>query len=328
MDSKEMNTISVIIPVYNNEKFLDRCMSSILNQTIVCYEILLIDDGSTDKSGEICDCYAKEHPNIKVFHIENSGPAHARKFGVEKSTGNYIFFIDSDDYIAKNMLEKLYAIVKDFDIVCSHFAEVKNGELVKKPLFKEKQLDFYDNDMIICNYFVTRYLNGAVWGKLIKKELFEGVDYCENAMIGEDICLMLQLYMKANRIRSLSDDMYFYFQNNEGISRGGYTERHKYGLLNYIKIREKLANEYPDYRTEIISYFLEFEMAVLTAMSRNEVYNQEIITLLRQDLKKNMVPFLKNKYTAVYLKASGLLMVLNYKIFCYIFKRIRRKFGK
>jgi glycosyltransferase involved in cell wall biosynthesis len=107
-DKTNQPEISIIVPVYNVEKYLEKCLKSILHQIFSDFELILIDDGSTDSSGRICDEYLKRDSRIKVFHKENGGLSSARNYGIEKSTGKYIGFVDSDDYIAKDMYEVLY----------------------------------------------------------------------------------------------------------------------------------------------------------------------------------------------------------------------------
>ena len=116
-----MPQVSVIIPIYNSEKYLHECLDSVINQTYKDIEIILVDDGSTDKSSSICDEYAKKDERIKVFHTSNNGPSHARNIGIDNATGEYIVFQDSDDYIELNMIEDTVkeALKSDSDLVIS-----------------------------------------------------------------------------------------------------------------------------------------------------------------------------------------------------------------
>ncbi|MBR4316077.1 MAG: glycosyltransferase, partial [Alphaproteobacteria bacterium] len=121
--------ISIIVPVYNVQKYLDKCLKSIISQTLTDIEIILVDDGSTDSSGLICDKYAKKDKRIKVVHQKNARQGAARNAGIKLATGDYIGFVDSDDYITSDMFEKLYkkAYIYDADIVMCDYANVKNG---------------------------------------------------------------------------------------------------------------------------------------------------------------------------------------------------------
>ena len=134
--------ISIIVPVYNSEKYLEKCISSILNQTYKNIEIIIVDDGSKDKSVEICDNFSKNNKNIKVFHKKNEGVSIARNYGISKAKGDYILFIDSDDTIAKEMIYSLYnnLVDNDADIsMCNIIRIDENGEYVDE--FNKKELD-------------------------------------------------------------------------------------------------------------------------------------------------------------------------------------------
>lgn len=320
--------ISVVIPVYNNEKYIIRCLESILQQIFNDYEVIIIDDGSTDKSGEICDGYAKKYSFIKVIHIKNGGPARARRIGVEHSNGQYIMFMDSDDYIAVDMMQRLYSCSQGADIVCSNFYRVIGKKVEVQSSYKKDYVYYSSAYEILYDFFTKRYLNGAVWGKIIKRELLDNIDFCEKAIIGEDINVMLQLYEKANEVRYISTPLYYYVQNLEGISHSGYTEKHRVGLEYYIMTRKGIIHKYPKLKTEATGFFVEYEMATITAMCRNEIYDTSVIKMLQKDLKENLLLLLKNKYTALYMKICAIIIVINYNLFCCIFSKIRKKVGR
>lgn len=327
MMNKNYPEISIIVPVYNSEKYIMRCIDSILAQSFCDYEIILIDDGSEDGSREICDSLACQNEKIRVIHQENKGLASARKKGVDVAKGKYITFIDSDDYIASDMLEVLYDNILDFDIVSCGFTIVAGNTEKALKSFNEEYVDFFDNKEIIYEYFNRKYLHGSACAKLVKRELYADIDMCEGATPGEEICTTLQLYQIAKSIRSLSAPMYYYWRNESGISHGGYTFRHRQGLSNYINLCESLIERFPTIKNKIGSYFCEYEMAIMTAMCRNDVYDTEVIKMLQNHLKKHFRELLKSK-SALYYKVSALLIILNDKWFAFIFKRIRKSVGR
>lgn len=320
--------ITVIIPVYNNEKYIRRCMNSILSQSYDDYEIILIDDGSQDGSGKICDDFAAEVESISVIHQKNKGLASSRKVGVEAAMGKYITFVDSDDYIAPDMLKILHDNILDFDMVSCCFTIVTGSTEKVQDTFKEEYVDFYDNREMIHAYFDKKYLNGSACAMLVKRELYGRIDMCEGAVPGEEICTTLQLYQIAKSIRALPDPLYYYWQNEEGISHGGYTQRHRKGLMNYVNLCDSMVEQFPEIRVKIGAYFCEFEMAVMTAMCRNNVYDIEVIHMLQNHLKKHFSELVINKGTALYYKVSAALIIINYKWFAFIFKRIRKSVGR
>lgn len=324
----KMPEITVIIPVYNNEKYIRRCIDSILAQSYNDYEIILIDDGSQDGSGKICDDFAEELENVSVIHQENKGLASSRKVGVEAAKGRYITFVDSDDYIAPDMLRTLHDNILDFDMISCCFIMVIGSTEKIQDTFEEEYVDFYDNKEMIHAYFEKKYLNGSACAMLVKRELYGRIDMCEGAVPGEEICTTLQLYQIAKSIRALSAPMYYYWQNEEGISHGGYTSRHRKGLMNYISLCDSMVERFPEIKDKIGAYFCEFEMAVMTAMCRNDVYDIEVISMLQNHLKKHFSELMRNRNTALYYKVSAVLIIVNYKWFAFIFKRIRKSVGR
>lgn len=185
-----MCAISVIIPVYNTEKYLFQCVDSILGQR-VCREgkaeIILIDDGSIDHSKLICEGYAKEYGSIiRTVHIDNTGPAQARKIGIEVSNGQYIVFADSDDYFPEHAIDIMYekALQGDFDILCGNY-ERKNDKKrkVKKghALITEKLC--MGSEEAIRRFFMERDITGSLCSKIYKKELFKEIDFCRMLLL-------------------------------------------------------------------------------------------------------------------------------------------------
>ena len=156
--------ISVIIPVYNAEKYLERCVDSILAQTFTDFELLLIDDGSKDKSGEICDEYAKKDNRVKVFHKENGGVSSARQFGVEKAIGKYSIHVDCDDLVSEQMLEEMYRTAeKDgYDIVIANYFH--NDEYIVEEYPEETTQIIYD--------MLGGKIRGVMWNKLVNHSSF------------------------------------------------------------------------------------------------------------------------------------------------------------
>ena len=143
---KNKGLISIIIPVYNCEQYIDKCTKSILSQSYRNFEIILVDDGSTDETGKICERYASGDKRIKVIHKTNSGPAAARNRGIEKAKGEFIFFIDADDYLEENAFGLLIGGYKKYkaDIVIGNFKKIKNNEI-------EKRNDVYFEDNKLLN---------------------------------------------------------------------------------------------------------------------------------------------------------------------------------
>jgi len=209
--------ISVIIPVYKAEAYLHRCVDSILNQTFQDFEILLVDDGSPDRSGAICDEYAAANPKVKVFHQENRGAAAARKQGVERAEGQYLCFVDADDYIRDVALDRLVekANSSDNDIVIGGFCLLK-GE--KRTFVRNYSSYGADNVSVLCSVVSERCIYPSLCAKLIRRNLFDKIQWVESLSIGEDAAITYQLLYHAKKIGFIDDTVYVYEYNADSSS--------------------------------------------------------------------------------------------------------------
>ena len=202
-----MCTISVIVPVYNAEAFLHRCIDSILSQTYTDFELLLIDDGSKDKSGEICDEYAQKDTRVRVFHKENGGVSSARNLGLDNAKGEWITFVDSDDWLPSKSLDSLVK-EKDIDFVISGFANKNRIPIVPSccGIHKNKALQ----DFIVANY--QNPFLAAPWAKLFRREMIlsKGLSFDLNLKVCEDAIFVSNYLLYINNVFVLDDICYVY----------------------------------------------------------------------------------------------------------------------
>lgn len=224
-----MSEISVVVPVYNVEKYLSRCVDSILAQTFTDFELILIDDGSKDCSGEICDNYAKQHRNIRVIHQDNKGQAAARNLGVEIAKGEWIAFVDSDDLIHPQYLEILYRAVCDTNTklsVCHAFEDsnipedfwVKQRSSIRTYKVNETRLRDWMSES--CND-VSKYAYWVVWGKLIHRAILRQYPFTLNR-IYEDNAVVYKWLYAAGEITYCDNTMYYYYINTSGTTKSTY----------------------------------------------------------------------------------------------------------
>lgn len=326
-----MKQISIIIPVYNAEKYLDDCIRSLFGQTYNVWEIVLVDDGSTDGSGDMIDQYADKYKQIQAVHTENKGPAAARKKGIECSAGEYVMFVDADDRLDSRMLEFSVRKVQDTgaDIVCLGHREVDEEGRTKSESSQEfEDLDMTKTVQMMRHLHGTRFIDSGPWAKLIRRSLFENIDFCENVTIGEDYFMVLQLLERAKRVVLCKAVLYNRCIRTTSISRSGYSERHRQAFEEYMKWRKYLLERYPELRTEIISYHTEYEMAVITAMCRNKKYDRAVIKCLEKDLRENRRAVFQSAKTPLYMKVSALLIAYCYPVFILIFRSIHLLTGR
>ena len=211
--------VSVIVPVYNTEKYISICIQSLLDQTLDSLEIILLDDGSSDQSGQICDQYALKHKNICVYHLENGGPSRARNIGLQKAKGKYIGFVDSDDYVEKDMFFSLYeeAEKRKSDVVMCSYA-IDNGESVYeiKMNYKTEYQGHVEIVDGLCAAYSTRYHNGlySVWNKLFSSDFLikNQLNFDEELIRAEDAWFVLACLKVANKVSFTNKILYKYRQ--------------------------------------------------------------------------------------------------------------------
>lgn len=208
--------VSIIVPVYNAEKTLKRCVNSIINQLYKDWELLLVDDGSTDDSSIICDEYAQQDGRIKVFHKQNGGVSSARNVGLDNAIGEWVTFIDSDDWIEKRMLNILN-IVSNVDLICCYYVAEGWKEWVSEP-YKDK---IYKDNMM--SEFLTECLLKSVfiWGKFLKKELIEKykMRFDTNLSLYEDTLFIYSYICYIKSVQTFSDSFYHYDKNESSLSK-------------------------------------------------------------------------------------------------------------
>jgi glycosyltransferase involved in cell wall biosynthesis len=247
-----MSKVSVVVPIYNAGNKLNKCIPSILNQTFKDFELILVNDGSTDKSLDICNRYRNQDNRITVIDKENEGSIETRKRGVQAANSTYIMFVDADDWVHKSTIETLYkeSIGTNVDItVCNTYKVVGNGKFFKK----KNQSAYFNKDKVfnkqeIRNELIVAYFHGhpfppSLCAKLYKKELLQNSGkYLERInFLGEDLFYNLEMFFKATRVKVISKSLYYY-------RIGGFTSRYMPYLFNDIvngyQIQKEVINEY------------------------------------------------------------------------------------
>ena len=215
------NTISIIVPIYNVEKYLVDCIESIINQTYKDLEIILVDDGSKDNCGEIADDYAQKDSRIKVIHKENGGLSDARNKGMEIATGEYLMFADSDDFLMSNACEVLVKEIEDksADYVIGNYINCyEDGKLWERPVFNTEKFKAFKLD--IKDYFDSFFImNSGIWNKIFRREFIEklGLKF-EIGLPAEDAIFTTYCFIKAQSVYYIPNKVYVYRQRGAGES--------------------------------------------------------------------------------------------------------------
>ena len=245
-----MSLISIIIPVYNAENTLGRCIDSILSQTFSDWELLLIDDGSTDRSGEICDEYAVNDERIKVFHKENGGVSSARNMGLDNAKGRWITFVDADDQINPDALNCIYNRDINEDILFfPYYFYYKDGNKIFDTLNVPERIE---NISLFLNKNIHKYIFRVVWGKCYKNELLKGIRFDEKIKIGEDLLFVLTYLVNVKTchvqqiplyIQNKEDDNNFYLKYQQSVEDSIYALVKNYKALNVLNVNSPLLEK-------------------------------------------------------------------------------------
>lgn len=223
--------ISIIIPVYKVEKYLEKCIESVLNQTYKKLQIILVDDGSPDNCGDICDRYAKMDERIEVIHKENGGLSDARNAGLKVVRGEYIGFIDSDDYVSKEMFENMYntLISNNADVsICNFYTVIDDKNIIKN---EDNGIEIYNKLEILKEVLLDKKIQSYAWNKLYKKELFKDIEYPVGKKY-EDIGTTFYILEKCNKVAASGRPEYYYLTRGDSIVNNN-TES---TVIDYIKL--------------------------------------------------------------------------------------------
>ena len=239
--------ISIVIPIYNVDKYLKKCIESVLNQTYSNLEIILVDDGSPDNCPQICDEYRKKDSRIKVIHKENGGLSDARNVGIDHAKGEYITFIDSDDYVANDYIEYLYNLIVKYGVdisCCSHLVVYNNGQYHG---IDENFDESFDKIMFFQKMLYAKKCDVTAWAKLYKKDLFNDIRY-PKGKIFEDIDTTYKLIDKVKKVACGYSAKYYYMIRKSSITTNGFQDKHYYmidatlNMCDYLKKYPELEN--------------------------------------------------------------------------------------
>lgn len=292
-----MNKIDIIIPVYNAIDSIENCLDSARKQTLRAIGIILVDDGSTDGSSDICDRFGRSDPRIKVLHIKNGGVSNARNMGLLNSSAEYIQFLDSDDYIDSNMCERLYdvAIQYNADVVACGFIYETNGVKVKQVKYKGVFSNLGELKESFGGFYTSGYAH-VLWDKIYRKDCIKGC-FNTDISIGEDLQFNLEVFRNISCLCCIEDCLYHYsFMNNIGLTRKRYDNYFELKVKEFEKA-EKFAVEFLKCNKNTMEYL-------------NSIVYRDINTILRNECQNGSfnesVCYWKNYLNGKYNKTKGI----------------------
>ena len=318
-----MELISIIVPVYKVEKYLNKCINSILDQTYQNIEIILVDDGGKDKCPMICDEYVKIDQRVKVIHQENRGLSGARNVGIEMAKGEYLIFVDSDDTIEKTLVKDLYECAKKNNTpiaICGRRYVFEDGTIIcKQPDNIEKTFDFKDA-IIEMNKFDL--FDMSAWAKIYKHDIFEKIRFPEGKL-SEDYFIMYKLIELSGKVSYISKPLYNYMQRDNSISRN---KNINHDFIEAAKKQlEDLEDKYPDLKETLHIAYASANLTVLDFYIKNEVKcPKEKIREFRNVVKENIIYIKSNKNIKITKKFQFYIFLLNYTLYKVIFKIFRK----
>lgn len=319
--------VSIIVPVFNVENYLKKCIDSLLIQTYNNIEIILIDDGSTDKSGQICDMYASQDSRIKVYHKENSGQSDARNMGLEYAEGDWITFVDSDDYVTMDYVEYLLQLAKDYhsDMSIASFTYITPRKSINR---STGEIIAMDSEETIKRMLLDDGFDMGVWAKMFRRDLFNKYRF-PSGKIFEDSLITYQVTTEAKKIVFGSKSIYFYVNREDSTVNRQFTEK-KLDLLEMTDQAAKfIIQKYPQLTIYTQRRFLWAQFStlnqILTSNNREDYLTHSMklkrhILLQRELIRNNIIP-LRDKFGFWILKFLG----LNGYRYCWnLYLRIKR----
>lgn len=242
--------VSIIIPVYNVEKYVGKCIESAINQhTNFMYEVIIVDDGSTDRSGKICDSYKEKFDNIKIIHKENEGLGYARNTGIDIASGDYIMFLDSDDWYLPNTVERAFTICETYncDIGCFQYIRTRDREYEYDVASKKIGIEIYNKNRVIYEYITS--LNRCACTKIYKRNIFNEERFSDTPL-HEDSWSMHLFLDRCDRVAVTDEVLYIQYVRNESLTTTSFSSKN----LLQLEVGERLIQfckaKYPEYVEE------------------------------------------------------------------------------
>lgn len=316
MENKDL--ISVVVPVYNAEKYLEACLDSILTQTYENIEVILVDDGSTDGSLAICDRYSDKDSRVKVFHYENAGAAQARNRGADNSSGQYLAYVDSDDTISEDYIENLYELIIEHDAdiaVCGY-----------KTIYESESLDTVEEPLLIgedkvCTgvqamekLLYQKGLMSVPWGNLAKRDIWNKVSFPTGTR-AEDVGTMYKFYLAADRVIISEKPMYnYYLRSNNTIfnvttqyAKNTDYYKHSREIIRYV------IEKYPESKKSAYARHFSTCFQILSETPKKSKYNA-LLNHVYADIRILQNKILHDKNARMINRVAALLSLVDIRI--------------
>lgn len=312
--------ISIIIPVYNVDEYLDKCLKSVINQTYKNIEIILINDGSTDNSLNICKLYEKRYRNILLIDKKNEGVSIARNVGINMAKGEYITFVDSDDWIEKDYTEVLYRELKkdDFDLIISNGIVFNDLKIVESNKINENIQ--FTSEEAIKELLLEKRISSSCWGNIYKKNIINKIKFDSNMRIAEDMKFMVEVIERCTKIKVIKDEKYHYYLRKNSAVRSGFNDKW-YDELNYCEV---LIHKYKNssLKNYAVKRFMRVNLFCATLSNLNKKD--------RTNIKYNLVRYKKEYFNSRlnnFKEKIKLIVVLYFPSFVFLWQLKNGKYN-
>lgn len=301
--------ISIIIPVYNAESYIRRCIESVLSQTYKEIQVILINDGSTDNTLSILEEYSRSDSRIQLINKDNSGVSKTRNIGIDISDGEYIGFVDADDYLEPEMYEKLYNAIKKTaaDVACcgyyQDFDTYKYEISVDDSLLADNKT-YYElcgTSNILGQYFrqdIRSGIGDGNWNKLFRKDIISDIRY-DNTLYCEDVDFQIKVFEKCKKVVCIKEMLYHYVDNSFSATKKEFNDS-KAGALNVVDdVLNRVLSTYPDIKTQAYAFHLTWYISVLQDLmgNRNSKASKYYYKIIRNKIRQNSKFYFQNKYS-------------------------------
>ena len=311
-----MEKISIIVPVYNVEAYIEECLESLVNQSCKEIEIVIVDDGSKDGSIAICKEYAKKYPCIQIYQKENGGLSDARNYGIKVAKAKYLMFVDSDDTLTPDACEVLLEVLE------KHDADISIGELYRKgPNKKGTEVKMYEPTEALAEILRETSFSTSACGKLFKRELFKCVEF-PKGMLFEDFGTVYKLFFEAKRIAYIEHDLYFYRVRENSIT----TQRFHTRKMDLFRIADEIDVYIKENCPELMKVSknrrTRYAISFLKEIALGGAERKEDIAQLKAYVKDDIISYLGSPYK-VTSKLFGVASAINYEAVVWILRKLK-----
>lgn len=312
--------VSIIVPVYNVQNYLEKCLDSILEQTYNDLEIILVDDGSTDKSGFICDSYEKKDKRVKVIHKKNGGLSAARNAGLEIASGDYLLFIDSDDWIENDYVNYLLHLIIQYktDIsICEIINITENGRIINNPLNDNCEV-LLDEKRSLLELLKTRLFSTSVCGKMFCRKLFSNRRF-PVGKIYEDIPVVYDIFLEGHKVAFGAKGLYYYLLRQNSITKSKFSTKRLDAISFITEAMDKVDLIYPEFKNLTdLRRFLAF-FTLMESFSNDEL-SQKYVSLVRKEIKKYRMNVIFSRGIRNKDRMKAFISFFDYRVIRFIMK--------